>query len=87
MSLSPREVAELRKIIAIAEKLLAKAVATPRQFEKAPAPSRRSVTARRSGKELIAFRKMVKAERKRGVPVAEIARKYAITPNYIYQIS
>ena len=39
---------------------------------------------RRTGKELIAFRAMLKAERKKGVPVAELARKHSITPTYIY---
>jgi hypothetical protein len=40
--------------------------------------------ARRSGKELVAFRKMLKAERKKGLPVAEIAREHGISSAYIY---
>jgi hypothetical protein len=88
MSLTPREVAELRKIISIAEKLLAKVEPPKRGRTKATraigAPEK---GVRRKGKELAAFRKAVLAERKKGVPVAEIARKHGITPNYIYQIT
>jgi hypothetical protein len=29
---------------------------------------------------------MLNAERKRGVPVAELARQHGITPSYIYQM-
>ena len=36
--------------------------------------------------ELIAFRKMLKAERKRGVPVSKLAQEHGISPAYIYQI-
>jgi hypothetical protein len=39
---------------------------------------------RRTGKELVQFRKMLKAERKRGVSVAALARKHGISPAYIY---
>jgi hypothetical protein len=42
--------------------------------------------ARRSGKELVAFRKMLKAERKKGVPVAELARKHGISTVYVYKL-
>lgn len=88
MALSSREIAELRKIISIAQKLLAKATAEPK--------SRRTIIARpttnspqssrRRGRDLAAFRKAIVAERKRGVPVVEIARKHGITPSYIYQM-
>ncbi|MEY3552734.1 MAG: hypothetical protein RL735_1082, partial [Pseudomonadota bacterium] len=33
-----------------------------------------------------AFRKMLLSERKRGTPVAELARKHGITTAYIYQL-
>ena len=87
MSLSPREVTELRKIIAIAEKLLAKATVAKPTSKKAVVATKGAPGTRRKGKELLAFRKMIKADRKLGVPVAEIARKHGITPNYIYQMS
>jgi hypothetical protein len=41
---------------------------------------------RRSGKDLAAFRKMLIAERKKGVPVADLARKHNISSAYIYQL-
>jgi hypothetical protein len=37
-----------------------------------------------TGKDLLAFRRMLKAERKAGVPVAEIAKKHGVA--HIYQI-
>ncbi len=87
MSLSPHEIAELRKIVAIAEKILAKATAPKKRAKIATSTTKPRKNARRTGKELVAFRKTVLAERKRGVPVEEIARKHGITPNYIYQIT
>jgi hypothetical protein len=41
---------------------------------------------RRSGKELVAFKKLLKSERRRGVPVAELARQHGISSAYIYMI-
>jgi hypothetical protein len=41
---------------------------------------------RRSGKELIAFRKMLKSERKKGVRVEELASKHGVSTAYIYQL-
>ena len=41
---------------------------------------------RRRGKELAQFRTMLRAERKRGVPVTELARKHGVTSAYIYMI-
>lgn len=86
MSLTTKEMTELKKIISRANELIAKA-----KDDKASTPkssARRSVSnrSRRSGKELEAFRKMLKAERKAGVPVAQLAKKHGITPAYIYQI-
>ncbi|WP_018409460.1 hypothetical protein [Methylocystis rosea] len=87
MSLSPHEIAELRKIVSIAEKILAKATVPKKRAKIAASTTRPRKNARRKGRELVAFRKTVLAERKRGIPVAEIARKHGITPNYIYQIT
>lgn len=87
MSLSAREIAELRKIVAIAQKLLAAAEEKPRTSRAGAARPAAKKNSRRRGKELIAFRKTIAAERKRGVPVAEIARKHGVTPNYVYQIT
>ena len=87
MSLSPHEVAEVRKIISIAEKILAKATAPKKRAKLATSTTKPRKIPRRKGRELIAFRKTILAERKRGIPVAEIARKHGITPNYIYQMT
>ena len=86
MSLTAKEVAELKKIVARANELIAKAKGE--EMTKVKSSARRSVSVknRRSGKELEAFKKMLKAERKAGVPVAQIAKKHGITPAYIYQM-
>jgi hypothetical protein len=88
MSLSAKDIAQLRKLIAIAEKMIAENPAPKRGrpaklTEKGSAPSKRL---RRSGKDLVAFRKMLKAERKKGTPVAELARNHGISAAYIYQL-
>jgi DNA-binding IscR family transcriptional regulator len=41
---------------------------------------------RRSKKETIALKKLLKAERKAGVPVAELAEKHGISTAYIYML-
>jgi hypothetical protein len=41
---------------------------------------------RRTGKELIQFGKMLKAERKKGVSVAELARKHGVSTAYVYSL-
>lgn len=81
MNLTNRQKRQLEKIIASAQAVLEEAA----QIEpgKGVQGAKRI---RRSGKELAAFRKMLKAERKKGVPVAEIARKNNISPAYIYQL-
>ena len=88
MSLSAKEIVQLRKLISIAEKLIAAAPAPKRgrpakeQVERPKAGKR----IRRSGKDLVAFRKMLLTERKKGTPVAELARKHGISAAYIYQL-
>ena len=87
MALTSQEIQQLRKIIAIAEELIAKAGASAGKEVKLN--GRRGVTGpatRRTGKELTAFRSMLKAKRKAGVPVAELAKKHGVTPSYIYQM-
>lgn len=88
-ALSSREVTELRKIVSIAQKLLAKAMSEQKsgRTEAVRSATKSPRSSRRKGKELTAFRKAVLSERKRGIPVVEIARKHGITPNYIYQIT
>ena len=86
MSLTAKEVAELKKIVARANELIAKA--NGKEASKTKSSARRSISVknRRSGKKLESFKKMLKAERKSGVPVAQIAKKHGITPAYIYQM-
>ncbi len=84
MALSTKEAAELKKIIQIAQTLIKKAG----QGERVK-PSARSASAtgsRRSGTELVAFREKLMSEREAGVPVARIAKKYGVSPSYIYQM-
>ncbi len=82
-----QDLKKLRRIISIAEELIA---SSPKQQRGRPAGSSNGTAStkriRRSGKELIQFRKMLKAEQKRGVPVGELARKHGISAAYIYMI-
>ncbi|MEK4035180.1 hypothetical protein WOC76_07765 [Methylocystis sp. IM3] len=84
MQLTSAEAAQLKKIIAIAEALLEKAGA--KQEKGGRSEGGNGTRIRRSGKDLAAFRKMLKAERKAGVPVAKLAKKHGISPSYIYQL-
>ncbi len=90
MPLTSSEINQLKQIIALAEKLLGSA--GPKKAGRAAkngagkTPSDSAAKSRRSGKELAAFRKMLKAERKSGKPVAEIAKKHGVSASYIYQL-
>jgi Mor family transcriptional regulator len=88
-----RDIARLRRIISLAEELIAEA---PRATRGRPAKAPKSDTSRRrsrgrrvrrTGKELVEFRKTLRAERKKGTPVAEIARRYKVSTAYIYTVS
>lgn len=86
MTLSAREISQLRQIVSIAEKLIAAADGRKPAGVRSKKPAISATRRRRSGKELAAFRKLLKSERKRGVPVAELAREHGISPAYIYMI-
>jgi hypothetical protein len=79
------EAAQLKKIIAIAQKLLAEGAGKQGRGGNKLAGDE-GVRIRRSGKNLIAFRKMLKSERKAGVPVADLAKKHGVSASYIYQL-
>lgn len=81
MSLSKNQVKQLKTIITLATSLLNQPNKSDTDVKKAP----RKRT-RRSGKELVSFRKMLKAERKTGTPVVELARRHGVSPAYIYQL-
>ena len=94
MPISSQDVRQLEKIIALAQELIAKAdggvkVSGKSAGKAVSASARRGKTGpanRRTGKELAAFRSMLKSQRKAGVPVAELARKHGVTASYIYQM-
>jgi hypothetical protein len=92
MALYSKHVRKLRRIIAIAEKMIDELPKGPRGrpplIRRAGATEAitRSKRIRRSGQELVQFRKMLKAERKKGVPVAELARRHGVTGAYIYML-
>ena len=80
---------KLRKITASLEELAAAIEAMPVAGKKSfPAGNGTSASPRirRSKKEAIALKKLLKAERKAGVPVAELAKKHGISTAYIYML-
>ena len=93
MSFSPKQIKQLENIINSAMELLKEARTEDKQQAKTTDKKDDSKPAkpvaqrkRRSGKELIQFRKMLKSERKKGIPVAELSKKYGISATYIYQL-
>lgn len=84
MSLSTREISQLKKIVALAQDLIDKAEAAPAKEKAAKKISTGRI--RRSGKELAAFKKMLKAERKRGVPATKLAEQHGVSKAYIYML-
>ena len=82
MPLNKHDLSKLKKIIALAEKLMASSA------EKTAKPKSATKTRRirRSGKELVAFRKMLKAERKKGASVADLANTHGVSTAYIYSL-
>ena len=85
MSLSTKELNRLRRIVSIAQKLIAEAPA-PRRGRPSGSKIRKTKRVRRTGKELVEFRRMLKAQRKRGTPVAALARQHGVSSAYIYMI-
>lgn len=83
LSLSAADVTKLKNLIRLAQELL-KSVEPSGSKKSKPANSGKRT--RRSGKELAAFRKMLKAERKKGVSAAELAEKHGVSSAYIYQL-
>ena len=85
MALTTQEISKLNRIIKLAEKLIdngSNGLAKGRNGK--PQRAKSSSRIRRTGRELVQFRKMLKAERKKGIPVAEMARKHGISTTYIY---
>jgi hypothetical protein len=88
MNLSKRQISQLLNIIETAQAILAAAGDTmqTRKRKVSSAGASPKTTTRRSGKELVAFRKALVAERKSGAPVAEIAKRHRVSASYIYQL-
>lgn len=85
MALYARDIAKLRRIITLAQTLIDEAPKAKRGRPALPngnGAAKKRV--RRTGKALVQFRKMLKAERKKGVSVTELARKYGVSTAYIY---
>jgi hypothetical protein len=92
LTLYSKEVASLQRIIRLAEKLIAE---NPKPKRGRPASNNakgvvkkqaNGKRVRRTGKELIQFRKMLKSKLKKGASVAELAREQGISRAYIYQL-
>ena len=77
MSLSKKQIRSLEKVISIATELL---------NSPAAAASDASTRKRRSGKELIAFRKMLIEARTKGASVAALAKEHGVSAAYVYQL-
>ena len=87
MSFTVQDLSKLNRIIKLAEKLIengSKRSANGRNGNAQRVNG--STRIRRTGRELAQFRKMLKAERKKGIPVAEMARKHGISTAYIYML-
>ena len=79
MSLSPDHTRRIQRVLNELQTILKMPPGKTAKFLK---PAR----IRRTGKELEAFKKAIVAERKRGIPVSDLATKYGVTPSYIYQL-
>ena len=83
MTLSAQQLRQLNRIIALAQQLI-EDNKSARMLGLNGAANKARI--RRTGKELVQFRRMLKGERKKGVPVAELARKHGISSAYIYML-
>lgn len=80
--LNKHDISKLKKIIALAHKLISESAENPSKPHVRVGKKR----VRRSGKELSEFRKMLKAARKSGVSAAELAKKHNVSLAYIYTL-
>ena len=81
--LTKREINKLNKIIEALQEILAK---TSTETAGAEVKKSGQPRTRRTGKELAAFRKMLKAERRAGASAADLAKKHGVSSAYIYQL-
>jgi hypothetical protein len=85
VKLTANDLARLNRVVITLQKILAQNGNSANSV-RGRTPKKAKRKARRSGKELVAFRKMLIAERKKGVPVARLAEQHGITASYIYQL-
>lgn len=85
MKLSANDVARLNSLVITLQRILAQKRNSATNVN-GRTPIKAKPKGRRSGKELVAFRTMLRAERKKGVPVAKLAERHGITASYIYQL-
>jgi hypothetical protein len=89
MPLTKRQISQLEKIVETVQAILSaekKQDSGPSKQKRALRASAGGASSRRSGKELAAFRKALRAERKSGVSVAEIAKRHKVSKSYVYQL-
>jgi hypothetical protein len=81
LALNSQQISQLNRIIKVAQKLL-----TRDQAVKATSKRQTGKRRRRTGAELLRFRKTLKAERRKGTSVNVLARKHGISSAYIYML-
>jgi hypothetical protein len=86
MPRSATQVVKLNKIIGLAQILLAEIEGQHTAGDQEVRLKATGKRRRRSGKELVNFRKLLKAERKKGVSVAELAQRHGVSTAYIHQM-
>jgi len=83
MYLTKRQTSNLNKIIAIAQKLLNQAAKAPAPVKAVKSGKTRS---RRTAVEAEKMRAEILAQRKKGVAVTKLAKRYNVSTAYIYMI-
>ena len=86
LALTKQEMSKLRRIITLAEKLIEKGAERANGARNGKHGLKAGKRIRRTGQELVQFRKLLKAERKKGVPVGEMARRHGVSTAYIYML-
>ena len=85
MARTPNFAAQLRKIILVLEEI----ATTLESKAKLPAAKNGNAShsrSRRSKREVAQLKKLLKSERKAGVPVAELAARHGVSTAYIYML-
>ena len=97
MALTAKEIKQLAEIVQSASALLEEALRSLNSNEVSGITksklnsvshdrNKAGTRKRRTGRELAEFRKMIKAERRKGTTASTLAKKHGVSMNYIYQI-